>query len=410
MYFFYYMPVGIDAGLRKFPVMTAAYSGICVIVFVLARYFSGATGLDFYYLIYVPADANPVVAVAAGFLHFGYFHLLGNLAYLVILGRYVEDRVGPAIFTLLFLSSAGVGNYLQGLFNTHVFHDPAIGIIGASGAISGLLGAFSVRFFRNRLRIAYWAFMPLQAYTRAGTVEIPAVFATALWFLLQVARGLVQTEGGSAQIAHVTHIAGFAWGAAVALVLGQYGRGKAESLFRDGESYARRGQPYAAQGSLISYLSHRSDDAQGHAALARAMVASGDGAGAEKTYRQTCELLLIQQQRGESERIFSEALRGFPSFVLGAEPHLSLAFGLERNLKPQLAVRAYENFEHNYPTHPEAAFALLRAAGLHGGMLTNPARAHACYSRLIGSYPEDQWADFAREQIRRMNAAALRTV
>jgi membrane associated rhomboid family serine protease/TolA-binding protein len=408
MYFFYYVPVGIDATLRRFPVMTAAYTGICLFVFTLARFFPGAARLDFYNLVYVPADANPLIAVGAGFLHFGYLHLLGNLVYLLLLGRYVEDRVGPVMFAILYLSSAGVGNYLQGVFNTYVLHDPAIGIIGASGAISGLLGVFSVRFIRSRLRIAYWAFMPLQAYTRAGTVEIPAIFAIALWFLLQIVRGLVQVEGGAAQVAHVTHITGFLWGVMLALAFGQYGRGRAESLLKEGESYARRGESYAAQGSLIRYLTYRSDDAHGYAALARAMVATGNGLGAEKTYRQACELLLSQQQRGESERLFHEVLRGFPSFVLGAEPHLNLAFGLERNLKPQLAVRAYENFEESYPTHPEAAFALLRAAGLHGGVLTHPAKAHECYTRLIDRYPDDRWVDFAREQLRQLGRAVAR--
>lgn len=405
MYFFYYFPVGIDAELRRFPVMTAAYTGICIVVFVLACYAPGAAKLDFYNLVYVPAEANPIVAVGAGFLHFGYFHLIGNLVYLVLLGRYVEDRVGPALFTLLYLSSAGVGNYLQGLFNIHVLHDPAIGIIGASGAISGLLGAFSVRFIRSRLRVAYWAFMPLQAYTRAGTVEIPAVLAVALWFVMQMARGLVQAEGGAGQVAHVTHIGGFVWGAMVAVLCGQYGHGKVESFMKEGETYARRGEPYAAQGSFIRYLTHRPGDAHGYAALARAMAASGNEQGAAKTYRQACELLLSQQRRGESERLFHEALRGCPSFVLDAEHQLSLAFGLERNLKPFLAVCAYENFEDRYPAHPEAPFALLRAAGLHGTALGNPARAETCYRLLIERYPDDRWVDFAREQVRRLGVS-----
>jgi membrane associated rhomboid family serine protease len=224
MYFFYYVPVGINAPLRAFPVMTAAYTAICVAVFGFVRYFPGLLGIDPYSLVYVPQDGNPFVAVGAAFLHMGYVHLIGNLIYLLLFGRYVEDRMGPVLFTLLFLSSAGIGNYLQGVFNIHVLDNPTIGIIGASGAVSGLLGAFTIRFVRSKLRIAYWAFMPLQAYTRAGTVEIPAVFAVALWFVLQIARGLVQTGGGAAQVAYVTHIAGFLWGMALALAIGELAR------------------------------------------------------------------------------------------------------------------------------------------------------------------------------------------
>jgi tetratricopeptide (TPR) repeat protein len=322
------------------------------------------------------------------------------MVYLTLFGRYVEDRMGPVLFTVVFLSSAGIGNFLQGLFNTHVLDDPGMGIIGASGAVSGLLGAFTVRFIRSKLRVAYWTFMPLQAFTRAGTAEIPSILAIALWFVLQLARGLVQTGGGDAQVAYVSHIGGFVWGAALALVLGQYGRGTIESFLKQGESYMQRGEPYAAQGAFIRYLAHRPDDASVFASLARAMVLSGNEENAQRTYRQACEMLIDQGQRGRAERLYQEVLRGFPEFTLGADYHLNLAFGLERNLKPKLAVDAYQNFEKRYPLHPEAPFALLRAAGLHWHALSDPARADRSYRELTEKYPDDQWVDFALEQIR----------
>ena len=400
MYFFYYIPLGINAKLERFPVMTTAYALICTLVFVLVRYFPYLAGFDFYNLIYVPEDASWTTAVGSAFLHFGFLHLLGNLLYLVILGRYVEDRMGPVLFTLLFLSSAAVGNYLQGVFNTHILHDPGMGIIGASGAMAGLLGAFSIRFLRSKLRLAYWTFMPLQAFVRAGTVEIPAIFAVALWFLLQVARGLVQTGGGSAQVAYVNHIAGFVFGALVAVAAGQYGRGRIEYVLRKGESYLKKGQPYAAQGEFIRYLTHKPNEAGVYASLARAMVLSGNEAGAIKNYRRACELLLEQQRRGKAERMYQEALRGFESFTLVADWQLNLAFGLERNLKPELAVCAYANFEQRYPQHPEAAFALLRAAGLQWNTLADPSTADETYRLFIDRYPDDQWVEFAREQVR----------
>ncbi len=400
MYFFYYIPLGINAKLERFPVMTVAYSAICVAVFVLARYFPDWAAVDFYNLVYVPENANALTSVGSAFLHLGPLHLLGNVIYLVLLGRFVEDRMGALLFTLVYLSSAGIGNYAQGLFNTHVLGDPAIGIIGASGAIAGLLGVFCVRFIRSKLRLAYWTFMPLQAFTRGGTLEIPAVFAIALWFILQIVRGLVQAETASAQVAYVNHIAGFLWGAAVAIAFGQHRQGKIESLLREGQSYMEKGEPYAAQGSFIRYLTYRPLDARVYAALARAMVFSGNSQGAAKNYRQACEMLLDQQQRGEAEALFEEALRGFPSFALSCDHHLSLAFGLERDLKPQLAVIAYKNFGRRYPQHDEAPFALLRAAGLHWNTLSNPAMADGLYRQMIDGYPDDQWVEFAREQIR----------
>ncbi|UCG51888.1 MAG: rhomboid family intramembrane serine protease, partial [Candidatus Latescibacterota bacterium] len=135
MYFFYYVPVGINATIRRVPVLTYGYAGICLLVFVLNKYFAGQVPFDFYRLVYVPGDGNLLAAAAASFLHFGYFHLVGNLAYLLMFGRYVEDRMGPTLFSLIYFGTAFVGSLAQGLFNIHVLHDPYVGIVGASGAV-----------------------------------------------------------------------------------------------------------------------------------------------------------------------------------------------------------------------------------------------------------------------------------
>lgn len=400
MYFFYYVPIGINARLRRFPTMTAVYTALCVLVFVAARYFARALGLDFYSLIYVPGQSGFIVAMAASFLHFGYFHLIGNLLYLVLFGRFVEDRMGSVLFTFLYLSSAGVGNYAQGAFNTHVLGDPYIGIIGASGAVSGMLGAFAVRFIRSKVQVAYWVFMPLQAYTRAGKSQIPAVLAIAFWFLIQACRGLVQAGGADSHVAYITHIAGFVWGIAVAVAAGHWREGRIEHMARQGDAYVKKGQPYAAQGAYLRYLTHRPEDGNGYASLARAMALSGNEVAAQKNYRKAVELLLDQGRRDKAESIFQEAVRGYTTFVLGAERHLNLAFGLERNLKSRLAVRAYESFRESYPRHPEASFTLLRAATLYWNTLDKPVAAEFCYRKLVEEYPGDAWVDFAREQIR----------
>lgn len=400
MYFFYYIPVGINARLSRFPIMTVVYTVICMIVFILARYLGRSLGLDFYNIVYVPAYSGVVVAVAAGFLHFGWLHLVGNLVYLTLFGRYVEDRMGSVMFTLLFLSSAGIGNWAQGLFNMRVLDDPYIGIIGASGAVSGMMGAFTVRFIRSKMEVAYWVFMPLQAFTRAGRSRLPAVLAIAFWFLLQACRGLLSTGGFDTHVAHVTHLSGFIWGMAFAFATGQWREGRIEHMQRQGDEYARKGQPYAAQGAYIRYLTHRPEAAGVHAALARAMAMSGNEASAQKHYRKACELMLSQGDRGDAENLFQEAVRGYTDFALRADLHLNLAFGLERNLKSRLAVKAYENFRDVYPQHAEAPFTLLRAAAIYWHALDKPGAADFCYRKLVEDYPQDPWIDFAKEQIR----------
>jgi outer membrane protein assembly factor BamD (BamD/ComL family) len=113
---------------------------------------------------------------------------------------------------------------------------------------------------------------------------------------------------------------------------------------------------------------------------------------------------LAAGRRGDAERAYLEASRSLPDFVLAADRHLDLCFGLERNLKPEAAIRAYESFVHAYQDHAEAAFALLRAANLHAKR-GDLAQARDRYAAIPLRYPDDAWAEFAAEHARRLSLA-----
>jgi membrane associated rhomboid family serine protease len=373
-----------------------------VLVFVLYRYVSTRVPFEFERLAYFPDQGIGITALTAAFLHTGYFHLIGNLVFLVLFGRYVEDRMGGGLFTTIFVACAALGNVAQGIFNIYVLQEPYVGIVGASGAVSGLLGAFMVRFLTTKLQIAYWVFMPLQAYTRGGKVEIPVIFAIGLWFLMEFTRGLLQASGFGSQVAYVAHVSGFLMGAAVAIAAGQFTEGRIEALLRRAAEHMRKGDFYAAQGDYIEYLAYRRGDADAHAGLARAMVLTGNRSGARDNYRKACEMLIDAKRRGEAEAVYQEAVRGIEDFMLGAEYQLGLAFGLERDLKPKLAVQAYETFAAAYPHHAESGFALLRAAGIQLHTFSDAKAADCLYARLLEHYPNDAWADFTREQRRKL--------
>ena len=398
MYFFYYMPIGIDAETRRFPVFTVFFALACTGVFVLVKFFPHI--FDFSYFVYYPTYSNWPVAIATSFLHVGYLHIIGNLVYLLLFGWYLEDRMGSIGFFIMYLGAAAVGNMAQGWYNINVLGTPSMGIVGASGAVSAILGAVLVRFYISRVRIAYWVFLPLLAYTKAGRTEVPVVFALVLWVILQVTRGLVQVEGAATNVAYVTHLAGFSVGILYTLVTGGWKEARTEAHHTRARRYLRGGEFHAAQSEMTKYVSARPGEGTAHAELARIMVQAGDEIGAKASYLRACEISLSAQERGQSEDIYAEAVRGFPNFVLSREQQLDLAYGLERNLKYDLAVKAYENFSHNFPAHPEAPFTLLRAANLHWKTFANPKLARDRYQELVLRYPEDVWVDFAREQLR----------
>jgi tetratricopeptide (TPR) repeat protein len=261
-----------------------------------------------------------------------------------------------------------------------------------------------IRLWVARVEIAYWVFMPLQGYTRGGKVAVPVVFALALWVLIQVGRGLVQLEGAAANVAYVTHLVGFAVGIALMLITGGWPAGRSEAHRIRARRCLRKGDSFGAGDYLEHYVARNPEDGEAHADLARVYVQTGDDLGAQANYLKACEMLLRANQRGLAEDVFQEALRGYPNFTLSAEPQLDMAFGLERNLKPEAALAAYEGFCRRFRRHEEAPFALLRAANLHAKVMNDTEQALACYEQLIAGYPEDAWADFAIEQVRRLTA------
>jgi membrane associated rhomboid family serine protease len=145
------------------------------------------------------------------FLHGGWGHLLGNMVYLWIFGDNVEDRLGPGRY-LVFYVLSGVG---AGLAHGYLHPTSTVPTVGASGAISGVLGAYLVLFPQARVL----TLVPI-LFVFVDIVEIPAVLYLGLWFLMQLVSGAVAVLGGAAGgVAWWAHIGGFVLGAALAPLL-----------------------------------------------------------------------------------------------------------------------------------------------------------------------------------------------
>lgn len=139
----------------------------------------------------------------AMFMHGGWFHILSNMLYLWIFGDNVEDRMGHLKYLLFYLLTG----YLATL--SHVLYAPGSGIplIGASGAIAGVLGAYLILYPRAKVLTLIFIFVFIQI------VPIPAVIFLGLWFLLQLVSGTASLTAQSAQsVAFWAHIGGFVAG------------------------------------------------------------------------------------------------------------------------------------------------------------------------------------------------------
>jgi membrane associated rhomboid family serine protease len=156
-------------------------------------------------------DKSPLLStVTAMFLHGGWLHLLGNMLFLFVFGNNVEDRLGRLRFLLAYLA--------WGIVATYVFALPNAGsesvVIGASGAIAGVLGAYLVMFPRAKVLslVPFLLFLPLR---------LPAWLVLGFWFVVQAlfSGGATIAEGGG--VAYLAHVAGFVAGILWALAFGR---------------------------------------------------------------------------------------------------------------------------------------------------------------------------------------------
>ena len=152
----------------------------------------------------------PVRLVASLFLHGSWLHLLGNLAFLAVFGDDVEEKLRPARFLVLYLGAGLVATLVQ----TAATPRSALPLVGASGAIAGVLGSFLVLFPRARLS----GVLPL------GCLLLPmrtrAFLFLPLWFALQLAGALLAAPGSAAGgSAWYAHLAGFVAGPPLARAL-----------------------------------------------------------------------------------------------------------------------------------------------------------------------------------------------
>jgi membrane associated rhomboid family serine protease len=200
------IPLGTDRPLRRRPVVTPALVAACVAVhlgmtvvggvdpdlhdrLLFALWIEGGEGFRWWGLF------------TSAFLHGGWMHLLGNMLFLWVFGPNVEDKLGRAGFLGFYLAGAAFSGGAHAVMEA----GPAV---GASGAISAVTGAYLVLFPRTRIRAFF--------FIGFGVGWVPS------WFLIGLAIAwdfLSRTMGVDSGIAHVAHLAGYAWGIGVSLAV-----------------------------------------------------------------------------------------------------------------------------------------------------------------------------------------------
>lgn len=144
-----------------------------------------------------------ITLLTSMFMHGSFAHILGNMFFLMIFGDNVENSLGHGRYVIFYLVT-GLLASLAHVATTYLFGmDPNVPSLGASGAISGVLGAYLILFPRRRVRVLVFSF-----YVQ----EVPAIVAIGIWFLFQLISGIGMLGGGSGGVAYGAHIGGFVAG------------------------------------------------------------------------------------------------------------------------------------------------------------------------------------------------------
>ncbi|MCG3122406.1 MAG: hypothetical protein GIKADHBN_00793 [Phycisphaerales bacterium] len=337
---------------------------------------------------------QPWRLVTYAFLHdmSSMWHLLGNMAFLLVLGPNVEDRLGRIGYLLFYLASAvaaGLG---------HILVSPAPAI-GASGAVAAVTGAYLVLFPRTQIRVLFFFFI-------IGIIHLSALWFVSFQILLNVIGWLTHRNDG---VAYGAHLAGYAFGFTVALLLLVTGLLKSEQfdmfhLFRQAKRRAEIREAYrdqrartdtpVAPASLPKDAPPEISDLNKPVAEARANVSrllgAGDLAAGAAAYRELVEKYgLVAGAATMSRRL-----------------QLDLANYYFQTADYSLAVATYERFLDAYPRDNQAPHVRLILAIIAARYLHQSARARALLTETIPQLRDPEDVAIANDLLAELAAAA----
>jgi membrane associated rhomboid family serine protease len=207
------IPLRDENPTKRFPIVTVLLIGANFLLFFYEL--SLGNTLEPFIRVYgvIPArlvELNPnayLTLISSLFLHGGWLHILGNMLYLWIFGDNIEDSMGHIRFFLFYLLCGLAATF------THVFVSPnsEIPTIGASGAISGVLGGYLLLFPKAKIL----TLIPVFYFIRI--IRLPAYFILSFWIIFQLFQGIASIPGSqsSGGVAWFAHIGGFFAGLAL---------------------------------------------------------------------------------------------------------------------------------------------------------------------------------------------------
>ncbi len=384
-------------------------------------------------LAYVPASPSLLTFFSAMFLHANLEHILGNMLFLWVFGRAVEDTLGPKFYLSAYLLCGAAATLLFHIM-TQTFAPASMAMpsLGASGAIAGVQGLFAPRFYRTPVRVFYLNFlgirffytiMPILGGIFAHSLGLGAsgfTFATLLvlagivlwgndmlWGEWKVAaawliggwltifdvipmliEAFMHRQGG---VAHWAHIGGLLCGVAYAFLIGAHREGKSEYLVDEARQSLDMRLAGNALESARQVVMMRPEDPVGYQLLAESYDRKDNREEALKNYKLALDKYLRQGERSAASKLYQDAIAKHSEWVPDAPTLFTLASQMAKDDNWKGAAENLAKLPYFYPEASEGEMAFLRAAQIYLDKLDQPLVSMQLLHEFGARFPDSQW-------------------
>jgi membrane associated rhomboid family serine protease len=326
-----------------------------------------------------PYHPTTLSYISANFLHAGWLHLIFNMWFLWLAGVVLEDAWGRVVYPIFYLICGALAMVVHG----GVFRGSFVPVVGASGAIAGLMGGFLARFPKTKIKLAWLILFRFYKF------YVPAYILLPLWLVIQVFWGV--WSGAAGGVAYWAHVGGFAFGMVGAVILRYSGiehtldqaieakvSWTADAPIVRATELLGENQASAAITELQQHVKEKPDSVDAHELLLKAQERTSDTAGQKETLANLCRLH-VSAGDPDTGWNYYEQFTNLGGDKLPRGVWLELCRYLESRQNWDRAVSEYECFAEKNSRERAAVPALVSAARICLTKLNRVADAERLY-------------------------------
>jgi len=393
------IPIGTNIGLKKIPYATIGLllANWLVYAFTSGMYYKTEFLIWRYFYLY-PGETHPWQLVTSMFFHGSFWHLFGNSLFLWVFGIFVEDKVGWKQYLFLyFLTGIAAGLIHSSMIGLFLRDKLTIPALGASGAISGIMGVYLYRCYYSRIKLLLFFVIPIQ---------LPAVVVLGFWFLRDFLGGIAAIKGIHQNVAFWAHVGGFLTGLATSKYLKYEGEARRERLEHTVRTQLGRQDGYA-QGMMAAeqLLETDKNNPQLHLKMAQAKSRTAGSKEGKEHYEQAIKLML----NTDRENVVAVFVEYWKKYLTIIEPQHQLRVSrlLATSGNTSLARATLEAIINgNYPPDRSMEAAYFDLAKLYEQHLQQYDLARAVYQQYMKKFPQTEHKAFVENKLRLMQGGA----